>query len=296
MPGVSGPCRTGIPQIGSADRALGRIRKSGLPVVWRVQDIGRINGLEADSGKVPCDRRRVAPSAPMSGRSFARTRLLRVSGIAAFRPGRAPEEATVPADPGLQPAAAGGAGLDRLAAIPALEPSVRRDRQSLAAGRTGRLPVFAVRPVRAAVECAPVAGVLAAHQASFDAPGTGRILLRRTPEDGDPAVPLDQLLDEWRRGAPVGEKENLASGPGHGDVEKTPLFGIRMFIRRGKSQFEKRVVGDLRRKALSSRAQAEDHRIVGFESLGAVYGHIGQPQTRVLACQAGTGRGGRKCR
>ena len=246
-----------------------------------------LTGLRLILKRFHAIRGRAAPSAPMAGGSFARTRLLRVSGIVAFGPGRAPEKAAVPAHPGLQPAAAGGAGLDRLAAIPALKTSVRRDRQSLAAGGTGRLPVPAVRPVRAAVEDAPAAGVLAAHQASFDAPGTGGILLRRTPEDGDAAVPLDQLLDEWRRGAPVGEKENLASCPGHGDVEKTPLFRIWMFIRRGENEIEKRVVGDLRGKAMPPRAQAEDHRIVGFESLGAVYGLEGQPQTRVLACQAG---------
>ena len=122
---------------------------------------------------------------------------------------------------------------------------------------------------------------------SFDAPGTGRFLLRRRPEDDDVAAPLDQLLNEGRRGATVGEKVDPASGPGHGDVEKAPLLGVRMFVRRRENEIEKGVVGDLRREPVSPRAQAEDHRIVGFEALGAVYGHEGQPQAGIAAGQAG---------
>ena len=171
-----------------------------------------------------------APRRKASGPPATPLPLLNVPSVAARGIVRAAEESAVPADAGLQPAAAGRARHNQLAAVAAAERAVRPDRQSFAADRARRLPVLTVGSVRAAVEGGLVALVLAAYQMPPDTSQTRRVLIQQPPENGDIIAPADQFQHEGRRRATVRQKEDAASSPGQGYIEQTPLLRIGMLL------------------------------------------------------------------
>lgn len=109
-------------------------------------------------------------------------RLPQVSRVVAIREVRATEETAVLAYSGVQPAVADRTGLDGPAAIAAAEDLAGPHGKAVAAAGTGTRRVLAQREIRATVEGASAAGVLASHESSAGASRTGHVSLQRTAE------------------------------------------------------------------------------------------------------------------
>ena len=123
--------------------------------------------------------------------------------------------------------------------------------------------------------------ILPAHKMPPDACRTLHALVRQPPEDGDQAVPLDQFHHKGRRRAAVRQQEDMASRPGQGDIEQTPLLGIGVLLRRREDKVEQRVVGDLCRKPVSSRAQAQHHDEVRLKPFRTMRGRVSELKVRM---------------
>jgi len=113
------------------------------------------------------------------------------------------------------------------------------------------------------------------------------LLLRPPPENGDTIALINQFHDEGRWRAVIREKKDMASRPGHGNIEKAALLGIRMFLWRSKDQIEDRIIGYLGWKTMFSRAQTEHHHVVSFEPFRAMHRHVFQSQAGIFPSQNG---------
>ena len=194
-------------------------------------------------------------------------RLPQVSCVVASWEVRAAEEAPVPAHFGVQPAVADRTGRDGPAAIAATESFAGPDGKAVPAAGAGTRRVLAQRKVRATVEDASASGVFPALQPSAGASRTGYVACRRTAEYLYIVSAVDQLRHEFGRRTPVGKQEDLPSRPGDRDIEQATLLGVRMGLGRCQHQIKQRIVGDFGGKPVLSRTEAEDHRIVGLETL-----------------------------
>ena len=143
----------------------------------------------------------------------------------------------------------------------------------------------AIGPVRAAVERAPVPGILAPLEPPLDACRTADVAFRQSPEHGDIVPLIDQFQHKGGRRTAVGEKEDMASGLRDGDIQQAPLLGVRMPFGLRENQIEERIIRDLGWKAVSARAHSEHHDVIGLEPFRAVRGHVGELQLGMFSCQ-----------